>query len=154
MNYAQTALALNSNGSELLALLAPMGDAAEGYNIKVVGQDWENETTIVRFEDGSALAFSGSDVRVVGPRKAAVTLTAYNMGGDATESDFDSFAAYVAEHIDERTGLDVTVDQFRFEGSGVAKDRIEAASDDDRETIQGALRGLWDDWCSSGAEIA
>lgn len=81
----------------------------------------------------------------------SVTLTAYNMGPDATEADFDSFAALVADRIDDVTGLDVEVDQFAFTGSGQSEDRIDGATDEQREAIREALDGLWQEWCSPSA---
>ncbi len=78
-----------------------------------------------------------------------VTLTAYNLGPDATEQDFDDWASYVAEHIDEATGLDVTVEQFGFTGrsSGGSTDRVSGATSAQTETIREALAALWERGC-------
>ena len=79
--------------------------------------------------------------------KATIKLTAYNMG-DVTEADFDAWARYVAERIDELTGLDVTIDQFRF-GDGF-EDKI-SCEDIHLEQIDEVLRGLWESFCSDGS---
>jgi len=73
----------------------------------------------------------------------SVKLTAYNLGGYATEADFDAWAQYVAAHIDEACGFEVDVDQFRFVG-GPAKDEVRDATDEQGETIREALRELWE----------
>ena len=78
----------------------------------------------------------------------SVTLTAYNLGPDATEADFDSFAAYVAEHIEGETGMNISVDQFPFANSGHAKDEISGATDSEARAIREALELLWEEWCS------
>ncbi len=63
---------------------------------------------------------------------------------------------YVAKCIDERTGLDVSVDQARYgDGGG---DRVELArgaswesgkqAESACETVREALRTLWDDFCA------
>ena len=76
-----------------------------------------------------------------------VTLTAYNMGENATEADFDAFAAFVAARIDERVGFEVSVDQSSFR-NGPAADEISGASDEQRETIREAIEAMWGDWCA------
>lgn len=97
---------------------------------------------------------SDGTIRAQGPKCAVpavtVTLTSYNMG-DATESDFDAWASFVAARIDDATGLDVTVDQARFGEAG--KDEIRGNVDDDMvETVREALRDLWDAFCADGAQ--
>ena len=83
-----------------------------------------------------------------------VTLTAYNMGPDATEEDFDSFAAFVSDRIDDRTGLDVTVDQFRFAGSGQGRDAVSGANEEQERSIRETLAALWDEWCAQPVAMA
>jgi len=86
-----------------------------------------------------------------------LTLTAYNMGSAATEADFDSFAALVARRIEELCapaglkGPAIEVDQFPFRG-GPDRDKVRGATDDQEEDIREALRVLWEDWCTGGAE--
>lgn len=75
---------------------------------------------------------------------ATIKLSSYNMG-DVTEEDFDAWAAYVAEHIDEMCGFDVRVDQFRFGSSdNSGDDLIEADAEEQRTTIEEAVREMWD----------
>jgi hypothetical protein len=82
-------------------------------------------------------------------RTASVTLTAYNLGPNTREADFDAWVAYVAEHIDEATGLDVSVDAFAFTGRGAGGDKDNVSCDDeDRETIEEALEMLWERGCA------
>lgn len=80
------------------------------------------------------------------PRTASVTLTSANMGADATAQDFAAWVRYVSEHIDARTGLDVTVDAARFDSGG--SDRI-VADDEDRDTLRRAISvELWEAFCA------
>lgn len=82
-----------------------------------------------------------------------VVLTTHGMG-DASEADFDAWASYVAARINERAGLDVSVDQARFgEGGGDRVNFADGVKDGDApndacETVREALRGLWDDFCA------
>lgn len=82
-----------------------------------------------------------------------ITLSASGMGDAADETDFDLWARYVAEQIDERTGLTCEVDQFAFTGRGSwPEDKIEIAGsdgepDDAHETIKAALGALYEDFC-------
>lgn len=69
--------------------------------------------------------------------------------GDADESDFDAWTAYVAEHIDLRCGFEVTVEQR--ERRDVQTDAVRAASEDDEQTVREALAALWESWCAEGA---
>jgi len=74
-----------------------------------------------------------------------VTLTAANMG-DVDDKDFDCWAEFVTEKIDEATGLTVEVDQARFGDAG--DDVITGATENERDAI---LRFLgtdgWDAFC-------
>ena|SRR6185436_2848785 len=84
---------------------------------------------------------------------ATVKLTAYNMGDDATEKDFDAWVAYVSEELPERCGCRVDVDAFPFRG-GPADDRIVAGDEDLQDFLAEELRYLWADWCAEGAPRA
>ena len=80
---------------------------------------------------------------------ATVTLTGHNMGDAATEEDFDSYVAYVCEHIDEACGFTVGVETATpwhspVSDSGVITD----ATDEERETIADVLPVLWEVWCA------
>lgn len=85
-----------------------------------------------------------------------VTLTAYNLGPDATEAFFDEWAAYVASNLDEATGLDISVDQHAFTGrnAGGSEDTISGATDEQRETIREALSELWERGCAESFAVA
>ncbi len=80
-----------------------------------------------------------------------IVLTAANMGPDATERDFDAWATYVVEHIDEALGFEVAeLEQHPFR-SGPATDTIEGASDEQREAIRGYLGVTgWEAFCAAG----
>lgn len=83
-----------------------------------------------------------------------ITLTAYNMGSETTEADFDAWAKYVAENIDESMGFEVeSVDQFPFRG-GPDKDAIEGGTGEQRVAIRDWLSVIgWEAWCSLPAGI-
>lgn len=78
-----------------------------------------------------------------------ITLSAANLGPEADEAFFDSWNAYVVEHIDEHVGFRVdAVDQRRFGESG--PDLIEGATDEQREALRDALScSLWEKFCES-----
>lgn len=89
-------------------------------------------------------------------RPASVTLTAYNLGPDATEADFDAWASFVARWIDEAAGCYVVVDQHPF-SNGPAADTIAAGCDEDEVAVREAVERLWEAWCgesSADAEVA
>ena len=73
-----------------------------------------------------------------------IILSAANMG-NVDEADFDLWAAYVAEKIDDLTGLSVDVDQARF-GDG-SPDEVRGAEPDERETVREAMHSLWESFC-------
>lgn len=76
---------------------------------------------------------------------ASVKLTASNLGGTATEADFDAWIAYVCARIDAVCGFEVGVESFRF---GEAADRdVIRGTDAEREAIETALVTLWDEGC-------
>ncbi len=78
-----------------------------------------------------------------------LTLTSANMG-DVSEEDFDAWAEYVAARIDEKTGLDVSVEQARFGEAGEDRhDNMVVAYGAD--PIDEALRALWEDFCADAS---
>jgi leucyl aminopeptidase (aminopeptidase T) len=79
--------------------------------------------------------------------KPTVTLTAYNMGADTIEADFECWCDYVDEHLGEACGFAVNVERAPFT-SGPASDVISNASDEQADTIREALREFWNqaDW--------
>lgn len=78
---------------------------------------------------------------------ATVTLSSDGMG-EASESDYDSYTAYVSERIESRVGFDVTVESLRF-GDGCARG-VRADSEDQQETLRLVLDDLWAEWCAQG----
>ncbi len=79
------------------------------------------------------------------PRKMKITLHSDGMG-DATEADFDAWYRFVAARIDDRTGLDVTLEQARFGDGGQDVPRWE--NDADGDTARDALAVLWEEFCA------
>lgn len=81
--------------------------------------------------------------------KIQITLSAANLGPNATEEDFDRWAAYVAEHVETALSLPegtTEVDQARFSegGDDVVIVRGSAADGGDRDeaTIEEDI-GRW-----------
>lgn len=69
--------------------------------------------------------------------------------GDVTEADFDAWAAYVLDHIEEETGIEIAeIDQFAFGHAG--DDEISGADDDDeRAAIRTWLAVIgWEAFCA------
>lgn len=79
-----------------------------------------------------------------------VRLSAAAMGPQTTEADYDAWARYVSEHIDEATGLVVEVDQAAFTGRGSeSEDRIQDATEEEHETIWTWLTVTgWEAFCA------
>jgi hypothetical protein len=77
---------------------------------------------------------------------AEVTLSSASLGDSATEDDFDAWVSFVGEHIDEATGLVVSVDAKRFGDAG--DDDVMATLESNVTLIKEQLRELWDRWCS------
>lgn len=74
-----------------------------------------------------------------------ITLSSANMG-DVDEVDFDCWAGFVNEKIDDVAGETVTVDQFRFGASG--EDRIEGATEEQAATIRAWISVTgWEAFC-------
>lgn len=88
-----------------------------------------------------------------------VKLTAYNMGPNATEQDFDSWVAYVTANADDADGsvfggdLCVSVESYPFSG-GPANDGVRGArNDEERERILECLAILWERGCADGFQL-
>lgn len=81
-----------------------------------------------------------------------VILTAYNMGADATEADFDAWASFVAAHIDEAVGCEVaSIDQAPFRGAP-ARDGVSGATDEQECAIRRWLSHEgWEIFCAQAA---
>lgn len=88
--------------------------------------------------------------------KISITLSSANLGNQSTEADFDAWAAYVNEHIDEALGLVTEVDQFAFTGRGFeAEDRIDGATDEQAEEIERWLSNEgWEAFCSAWGAVS
>ncbi len=78
---------------------------------------------------------------------AYVRLSSANMG-DVTEADFDMWAEYVNERIDEACGFLVEVTQARFGEPG--DDFIADGVGDQNDTVREAIATLWESWCATG----
>jgi hypothetical protein len=77
-----------------------------------------------------------------------ITLSSANMGDNVDERDFDLWAKYVAETIDEAVGFEIhEVDQARFGEAG--EDWITGATAEETEIIRRwlAVDG-WEAFCS------
>lgn len=78
-----------------------------------------------------------------------ITLTIGSQNvGDISESDFDSYVTYVADRIDERTGLAVQIDST----FGGGNDAIARATAEQADTIREAVQELWVEWCAQPVE--
>jgi hypothetical protein len=81
--------------------------------------------------------------------KVSITLSSTNMG-DVSESDFDNWANWVSDHVDDACDVNAQVDQFHF--GDASPDLIEGATDDIRDTIRLWLStDAWNEWCAEGA---
>lgn len=79
-----------------------------------------------------------------------VTLSAANMGQNATEADFAAWTAYVESNIERDLGFAIGVEQSGFT-SGANDDRIVGATDEQRECIEAYLgQAGWDAFCAAG----
>lgn len=78
-----------------------------------------------------------------------ITLTAYNMGLEATEADFDAWHCFVTCEIGALFEEPVIVEQHPF-SNGPASDTYELGDDPDgerSETMRACLEELWELWC-------
>jgi hypothetical protein len=77
-----------------------------------------------------------------------IILSAANMGSLADEADFDAWASYVCDNVDEACGVFVAeVDQQRFGDAG--PDRVTGATEEQRATILGWLAHEgWEAFCA------
>lgn len=80
-----------------------------------------------------------------------IILSSANMGNDADEADFDAWASYVCDNIDEACGVDVAeVDQYRFGDGG--EDAVSGGTDDEHERVRHWLaRDGWEAFCATPA---
>ena len=74
-----------------------------------------------------------------------ITLSSANMG-DVDEADFDCWAGFVNDRIDDVAGATVVVDQFQF--GEADEDQIEGATAAQRDAIRSWL-GVdgWNEFC-------
>jgi hypothetical protein len=68
--------------------------------------------------------------------------------GASEAADFDLWVSFVCEHIDERVGFEVDVEERGKHD--VQSDDIRTATDEEREVILTAKELLWADWCAWG----
>lgn len=77
-----------------------------------------------------------------------ITMTSYNMGDDATESDFDSWVNFVSDKLGGLINYEVNVESDNFGTAG--DDRIDGADDGQREELRELLGvSLWNEWCEA-----
>lgn len=79
-----------------------------------------------------------------------VTLTAYNMGPNTKEEDFDAWHAFVCNRIDKVADIIYVgvVGQHSF-AAGPAEDTITGGTEEQREAIRPWLaHEWWDDFCA------
>lgn len=80
--------------------------------------------------------------------KITVTLSSANMG-DVDETDFDLWARYVADNIEDATGIECQIEQHRY---GEGEDEIEAYGEE-RETLRRWLStDGWNAFCGEAWE--
>lgn len=81
-----------------------------------------------------------------------ITLTAYNMGDGCDEADFDAWAKWVAEHVDEACGVDIHhVDQYPFASNHAAHatDRVSGGTPEQNEAVRRWLAHEgWEMFCT------
>ena len=87
-------------------------------------------------------------------RKAVIILGRDGMG-EASAEDFDSWVAYVTDHIDQLTGLDVLVNERSPREVQDDYIRVEGTADSDpaadKAMVREALCSLWESFCADGA---
>ena len=80
----------------------------------------------------------------------SVTLTSANMG-DVDECDFDAWASFVCDSIDDAVGFEVAAVDMHAFGRGPGRDTVSGASEEQEAAIREYLSVTgWDAWCSSG----
>lgn len=77
-----------------------------------------------------------------------VRLTACNMGSECDEADFDAWASWVIDHIDDAIGFEVhEVEQARFGDAGA--DRVSGAMEEQSARIRDWLSNEgWGAFCA------
>lgn len=82
----------------------------------------------------------------------SIVLTAYNMGSEATEADFDAWAKYVGEHVEEACGIKLeSLDQYPFHSAHTAHDtdRVSGGGNEDNEAVRRWLANEgWEAFCA------
>ena len=68
------------------------------------------------------------------------------LGSDADEAFFDTWVAFVAENIDEATGLDIAVKTRDIRD--VQSDIVMSKDDPTADIVGEAMDALWDKFCS------
>jgi hypothetical protein len=69
-------------------------------------------------------------------------------GETPSEQEFDSWVVFVATHIDERTGLDISVEERGAREP--QSDSVLGCDADEREIVSAAKQDLWQQWCAAG----
>jgi len=84
--------------------------------------------------------------------KIDIILTAYNMGAECDEADFDAWAEYVANEIAEALGIEwhrIEIEQHDYK-NGPAQDTVTGGTDGEREKIREWLSHEgWEAFCAA-----
>ena len=114
----------------------------EWVGVSLVGKD-ECLTKLPSIGD---VVEAGTETVKVQPSTATLILGRDGMGSEADEADFEAWVDYVTKRIDERSGLDVTIE---IRGArDVQDDKISADSDEDEHSLNNAKQVLWGDFCA------
>lgn len=81
-------------------------------------------------------------------RTATVTIYADGMGPESSEQAYTAWTTYVADRIDEMTGLDVTIDDQPYGTAGYT--HVTADTTENERNVHDAIQTLWNRWCAEG----
>lgn len=76
---------------------------------------------------------------------ARATILLGRSGTSLSEEDFEDWAGYVSDWIEDVSGIRCTV-RPREARDGIQTDRIDAEPDD-VESLRETIRNLWEEWC-------
>lgn len=78
--------------------------------------------------------------------RVTVVLGRDGMGPESDEADYDAWVSYVADRIDKRSGLDVTVEESN--PRDVQIDQYSSDVDGNDEIVAEAISALWEEFCA------
>ncbi len=82
----------------------------------------------------------------------AILVLGRDTGCDMPEDDWNSWVAFVAQHISARSELDVELDERRLDE--VQTDVVWVEVESTEVTLRCAVQDLWNEWCAAGAPRA